>query len=166
MIEFDYPVIITLIGATILGASAGLLSSFAVLRKQSLLGDAISHACLPGVCIAFLLTLNKNSELFFIGALIAGILGTLFIITITTQTKLKEDTALAVVLSVFFGFGIFLLTFIQKIPSARQSGLDTYLFGSAASIFYSYTFATPGTATSSRERSICITELYMKFLVW
>ncbi len=133
-LELDYPVIITLIGALILGISSGVLSCYAVLRQQSLLGDAISHAALPGLCIAFLLTLSKSPLYLLSGALIAGWLGTMFILLITRQTLIKEDTALGIVLSVFFGVGILLLTMIQKIPSARQSGLETYLFGSAASI--------------------------------
>lgn len=136
-IEFDYTVTITLIGALLIGLSSGILSCFATLKQQSLLGDAIAHAALPGLCIAFLFTMSKNPIILLIGAMGAGFIGTMFILTITHKSIIKEDTAMGVILSVFFGFGILLLTVIQKIPSARQSGLDNYLFGNASSMLLS-----------------------------
>ncbi len=137
MLTIDYPVIITLVGATLIGISSGIVSCYAVLREQSLLGDAIAHAALPGLCLAFLITLNKNPIGLLIGALIAGIAGTILITTIIRKSILKEDTALGIILSVFFGFGTLLLTMIQKIPTARQSGLESYIFGNAASMLLS-----------------------------
>ena len=133
-LTIDYPVIITLIGITIIGISSGVLSCYAVLREQSLLGDAISHAVLPGLCITFLITLTKQSTLLLLGGLISGLIGTIFITLIINNTILKTDAALGIILSIFFGFWIFLLTIIQKIPTSRQSGLETFLFGNAASI--------------------------------
>ncbi|GGD18441.1 zinc ABC transporter permease [Hyunsoonleella pacifica] len=111
-----------------------MLGSFAVLRKQSLLGDAISHAALPGIAIAFLLTGAKNSNTLLVGALVSGLLGTFWIRGIIKKTHLKSDTALGLILSLFFGFGMLLLTFIQKQPNANQAGLDKYLFGQAATL--------------------------------
>ena len=111
-----------------------MLGSFAVLRKQSLLGDAISHADLPGIAIVFLITGAKDSNTLLIGALISGLLGTFWIRGIITKTHLKSDTALGLILSLFFGFGMLLLTFIQKQPNANQAGLDKYLFGQAATL--------------------------------
>jgi manganese/zinc/iron transport system permease protein len=111
-----------------------MLGSFAVLRKQSLLGDAISHAALPGIAIAFLITGAKDSNTLLIGALISGLIGTFWIRGIVTKTHLKSDTALGLILSLFFGFGMLLLTFIQKQPNANQAGLDKYLFGQAATL--------------------------------
>jgi len=111
-----------------------MLGSFAVLRKQSLLGDAISHAALPGIAIAFLITGAKNSNTLLIGALISGLIGTFWIRGIVKRTHLKSDTALGLILSLFFGFGMLLLTFIQKMPNANQAGLDKYLFGQAATL--------------------------------
>ena len=136
-IIIDYPVMITLIGASLIGLTSGIISCYAVLKEQSLLGDAIAHAALPGLCIAFLLTLSKHPLILLIGAITAGLIGTLFITAIIRKSILKEDTALGIILSVFFGFGTLLLTMIQKVPTARQSGLDTYLFGNAASMLYS-----------------------------
>lgn len=111
-----------------------MLGSFAVLRKQSLLGDAISHAALPGIAIAFLITGAKDTNTLLIGALISGLIGTFWIRGIVTKTHLKSDTALGLILSLFFGFGMLLLTFIQKQPNANQAGLDKYLFGQAATL--------------------------------
>ncbi len=111
-----------------------MLGSFAVLRKQSLLGDAISHAALPGIAIAFLVTGTKDSNILLIGALISGLIGTFWIQGIIKKTHLKSDTALGLILSLFFGFGMLLLTFIQKQPNANQAGLDKYLFGQAATL--------------------------------
>ena len=121
-------------GTAILGAVTGMLGSFAVLRKQSLLGDAISHAALPGIAIAFLITGTKDTNVLLLGALISGLLGTFWIRGIISKTHLKSDTALGLILSLFFGFGMLLLTFIQKQPNANQAGLDKYLFGQAATL--------------------------------
>lgn len=130
----DYTLRTITLGTAVLGGVTGMLGSFAVLRKQSLLGDAISHAALPGIAIAFLITGSKDTNVLLIGALISGLLGTFWIRGITTKTHLKSDTALGLILSVFFGFGMLLLTFIQKQPNANQAGLDKYLFGQAATL--------------------------------
>lgn len=130
----DYTLRTITLGTAILGAATGMLGSFAVLRKQSLLGDAISHAALPGIAIAFLLTGAKDSNTLLLGALVSGLIGTFWIRGIITKTHLKSDTALGLILSLFFGFGMLLLTFIQKQPNANQAGLDKYLFGQAATL--------------------------------
>ncbi|WP_298237082.1 metal ABC transporter permease [uncultured Algibacter sp.] len=130
----DYTLRTITLGTAILGAVTGMLGSFAVLRKQSLLGDAISHAALPGIAIAFLITGAKDSNILLLGALISGLIGTFWIRGIISKTHLKSDTALGLILSLFFGFGMLLLTFIQKQPNANQAGLDKYLFGQAATL--------------------------------
>lgn len=130
----DYTLRTITLGTAVLGAICGMLGSFAVLRKQSLLGDAISHAALPGIAIAFLVLETKSSNGFLLGALISGILGTFWIRGIIRKTHLKSDTALGLILSLFFGFGMLLLTFIQKQPNANQAGLEKYLFGQAATL--------------------------------
>lgn len=133
----DYTLRTITIGTAVLGAICGMLGSFAVLRRQSLLGDAISHAALPGIALAFLLTGTRASYVLLLGALIVGLIGTFWIRGITTKTHLKTDTALGLVLSIFFGFGMLLLTYIQKQPNANQAGLDKYLFGQAATLVVS-----------------------------
>ena len=131
---FDYTLRTVALGSMVLGLVSGVLGAFAVLRKQSLLGDAISHAALPGIALAFLLTGSKAPLVLVLGAAIAGWLGTLIVMVIVRHTRIKQDAALGIVLSVFFGFGMLLLTFIQKLPQASQAGLDKFLFGQAATL--------------------------------
>ncbi|MCH9659723.1 MAG: metal ABC transporter permease [Bacteroidetes bacterium] len=130
----DYTLRTITLGTAVLGAICGMLGSFAVLRKQSLLGDAISHAALPGIALAFLITGTKDTNVLLLGALVSGLIGTFWIRGMVTKTHLKTDTALGLILSLFFGFGMLLLTFIQKQPNANQAGLDKYLFGQAATL--------------------------------
>jgi manganese/zinc/iron transport system permease protein len=130
----DYTLRQVAMGAAMLGIVNGVLGSFAVLRKQSLLGDGISHAALPGIALAFLLTGSKSSLALLLGAAAAGWIGTLLIMSIVKHTRVKYDSALGLVLSVFFGFGLVLLTYIQKLPVATQAGLDKFLFGQAATL--------------------------------
>ncbi len=130
----DYTLRTITLGTAVLGAICGMLGSFAVLRKESLLGDAISHAALPGIAIAFLITGAKDSNVLLLGALVSGLVGIWWIRGIVSKTHLKTDTALGLILSLFFGFGMLLLTYIQKQPNANQAGLDKYLFGQAATL--------------------------------
>lgn len=134
---FDYTLRTVALGAAILGMVSGMLGAFAVLRKQSLLGDAISHAALPGIVLAFLITRQREPVVLILGALIAGWVATLFMLTVTRTTRIKNDTALGLVLSVFFGLGLMLLTFTQRLPDATQAGLDKFLFGQAATLLQS-----------------------------
>lgn len=122
------------LGSAAIGVTSGALGTFAVLRRQSLLGDAISHAALPGVALAFLLTGSRAPLALVVGAALAGFVATLVVIGVTRTTRIKVDGALGIVLSVFFGVGLVLLTFIQRRPDAAQAGLDRFLFGQAASL--------------------------------
>ena len=121
-------------GSVLLAASSAIVGTFTFLKKKALVGDAVAHAVLPGVCLAFMLAGNKNPILLIIGAFITGWLSLVIIDFINAQTKIKEDTAIGLVLSVFFGIGILLLTIIQHSGNAAQSGLDHFLFGKAASL--------------------------------
>jgi manganese/zinc/iron transport system permease protein len=131
---FDYTIRTVALGAGALGLVAGALGTFAVLRRQSLLGDAISHAALPGIVLAFIITGMKGTLVLVLGAALAGWLGTLAILMIIRHTRLPEDSALGIVLSVFFGAGLVLLTHVQRLPTAAQAGLETFLFGQAATM--------------------------------
>ncbi|MDQ3547388.1 MAG: metal ABC transporter permease [Chloroflexota bacterium] len=133
---FDYTLRNVALGSALLGIVGGVLGTFAVLRRQGLLGDALAHAALPGIALAFMLTGSKTSLVLMIGAAISGWLGMLLIIRIVQDTRLSEDTALGVVLTVFFGFGVVLLTYIQHSNNANQAGLDQYLFGQAATLVW------------------------------
>lgn len=130
----DYTLRSVALGAAVLGVANGALGSFAVLRRESLLGDAISHAALPGIALAFLLTGSRTSLVLLLGAAVAGWIGTLWVVGIVRNSRIKQDSALGLVLSVFFGFGLVLLTWIQRIPTASQAGLDKFLFGQAATL--------------------------------
>lgn len=132
-----------LFGSMLLGLSSGVIGSFTYLRKQSLMGDALAHAALPGVCLAFMITGSKSIFYFLIGALIAGLIATFTISYITRHTRIKQDSSLGIILTVFFGIGIVLLTQIQHSNAGNQSGLDKFLFGQAASMIQSdvYTMA-------------------------
>lgn len=130
----DYTIRTVAQGAAVLGIVSGALGAFALLRRQSLLGDAISHAALPGIAIAFLLTGSKSQEILLLGAAIAGWIATLKINAVTNNTRIKQDSSLGMILSVFFGFGLVLLTYIQRLPDSTQVGLDKFLFGQAATL--------------------------------
>ncbi|MBK0400299.1 metal ABC transporter permease [Limibaculum sp. M0105] len=122
------------IGAAILGAVSGVLGAFAVLRQQSLMGDALSHAALPGICLGFLWAGSRDLGAILGGALAAGALAALTVMAMTRLTRLKTDAALGSVLSFYFALGIVLLTLIQRQAGAGQAGLEAFLFGQAAAI--------------------------------
>ncbi|MEQ9105506.1 MAG: metal ABC transporter permease [Rhodothermales bacterium] len=130
----DYTLRTVAMGAALLGIVSGALGGFALLRRQALLGDAISHAALPGIALAFLVTGSKAPLVLVVGAAVAGWIGAALIMTVTNRTRVKYDAALGIMLSVFFGFGLVLLTFIQRLPGANQAGLDSFLFGQAAAL--------------------------------
>ena len=123
-----------LLGSMLLGVTCGLLGGFIVVRKMALVGDALSHAVLPGVALGFLWNMSKDPLAIFVGATVAGLLGTVVVRLITETTRLKEDTALGLVLATFFAVGICLLTMIQRLPTGNKSGIDKFLFGQAAAI--------------------------------
>ncbi|MGF7143899.1 manganese/zinc/iron transport system permease protein [Anaerotaenia torta] len=130
----DYTFQTVALGSALLGLISGVLGCFAVLRKQSLLGDGVSHSALPGVVMAFVLLGSKNTEVLLLGALLSGLLATLFIVGIVRHTRVKFDSALALVMSVFFGLGLVLLTYVQKIPNSNQAGLKRFIFGQASTL--------------------------------
>lgn len=121
-------------GALLLGLTCGLLGGFLVLRRLSLMGDTLGHAVLPGVMAAYMVTGVKAVGPLLLGAAITGFLGAASVWVLTRYSRLKEDTAMGLVLSSFFGAGIVLLTMIQKQGSGNQSGLDKFLFGQAAAL--------------------------------
>lgn len=122
------------IGSLLLGLSCGILGSFIVVRKLSLMGDTLSHAVLPGVALGFLWSMSKDPVAIFIGASAAGLLGTFVVKWIRDTTKLKEDAALGIVLASFFSIGVVLMSRIQKLPTSEKSGLDKLLYGQAAGL--------------------------------
>jgi manganese/zinc/iron transport system permease protein len=128
-----YNTLIVLAGVALLGAAAGPVGALAVLRRRALVGDALAHATLPGLCIAFLLVGERSLPALLLGALISGLLGVAVLAGLARYTRIKEDAALGVVLSVFFGTGVVLAGMLQKRPG-NKAGLDTFLFGKAAGL--------------------------------
>ena len=132
---FQYPNIkYVVFGAVLLSISSAVVGCFTFVKKKSLVGDVVSHAVLPGICISFMISGSKDPFLLIIGAFISGWISIVVMDAIIRNTKIKEDAATGLSLSVFFGVGILLMTYIQHSGNASQSGLDTFLFGKAAAL--------------------------------
>lgn len=123
-----------LAASLLVGVVCGVIGTFLVLRGLSLLGDAVGHATLPGVCAAFLFTGGKAAMALLAGALISGIGAAGAVAGLSRGPRTRPDAAIGIVLTAFFGLGIILLTAAQDSPTGAQAGLNTYLFGNAAGI--------------------------------
>lgn len=140
MLEFaaslfsDYTARTILLGAASLGVVSGVVGSYAVLRRQSLMGDVMSHAALPGIVVAFLVVGAKERIAIFLGAAVSAALAAAAIGLVTSNSRIKTDSAMGIALSVFFGLGLVLLTYAQHAPDANQAGLDKFLFGQAEAL--------------------------------
>jgi len=122
-------------GLTLLGAAGGLVGTFTLLRKRSLLADAVGHATLPGIAGAFLLAplvglTGRELPLLLAGAVTAAVVA-LGAIDLLARRRIAADAAMAVTLSVFFGIGAVLLSIVQESERGEQAGLRSFLFGSA-----------------------------------
>lgn len=130
------------LSTAMLGLASGLVGAFLLMRKRSLMGDALSHATLPGIGIAFALMVAAGGSgkalggLLF-GATLSGVLGVLVMLAIRRTTRLGDDAAMGLVLSVFFGIGVAVLGMVQSLPQASAAGLETFIYGTAASIVWS-----------------------------
>jgi manganese/zinc/iron transport system permease protein len=141
LLQLGYNATLVAIGATLLGIAAGVTGTFLFLRKRALVSDAISHATLPGVCLAFIIMValggdGRNLVGLLAGSAISAMIGLLCLSWLTRHTRLAEDAAIGAVLSVFFGLGIVLLTVIQTMGSGRQAGLEGFLLGSTAGMLW------------------------------
>jgi manganese/zinc/iron transport system permease protein len=137
--QAGYNTSVVLAGVIALGIGGGVIGVFSFLRKRALISDAISHATLPGIALAFLIGISfggsgRNLALLMAGAVLTGALGVLCVQWIRDHTRLPEDTAIGTVLSVFFGLGIVLLSHIQTLEAAGQAGLNSFLLGSTAAL--------------------------------
>src|SRR5262245_34549969 len=129
----NYNTLVVLIGVSLLGASSGMIGAFAVRRKRALTGDALSHAALPGLCLAFLALGERNLTAMLAGALASGVIGIAIISALGRWTRVKDDASIGAVLTVFFGLGIVLLKIIQNMESiGSKAGLNSYIFGKTA----------------------------------
>ena len=141
-LSLGYNATVVTLGATLLGAAAGMAGTFLYLRKNALISDAISHATLPGLSIAFLVAVafgwdGRQLSTLLGGSALSAALGLYFVNWLTRETRLTQDTAIGCILSVFFAFGVVLLTIIQVIPAGRKAGLESFLLGSTAGMLYS-----------------------------
>lgn len=135
----DYNTRIVICSTTLLGCAGGMVGSFTLLRKRALMGDALSHASLPGIALAFILVTawggdGKSLPVLLLGATLTGLAGVGTILLLRNLTRLKEDTALGAVLSVFFGAGLALLGVIQQMKQGHAAGLEAFIYGKTASM--------------------------------
>ena len=128
-----------ILGTTTLGLAAGVIGVFALLRKRSLVTDALSHATLPGIALAYLAALalgvsGRSLPVLLAGAAASGVVGVLGIQAILRFTRLREDAAIGIVLSVFFGAGVVGLSYIQANAPGQSAGLDAFIYGQTAAM--------------------------------
>lgn len=136
-ILWTYTFQIVALGSFLMGVSSGISGTIAVLNRQGLLGDSIAHSSLAGIGIAFLMTNSKETEVLLIGALVAGLVSVLVIHMVSHATKTQVESAMALMMAMFFGLGLILLSVIQKTANSNQAGLTRFLFGQAASVLES-----------------------------
>lgn len=130
--------ILVVVGTALLGIAAGMVGTFAVLRRRALTGDVVAHSALPGLCISFLLFESKSILVLLTGALVTGLLGAITVSLLTKLTKLKDDAVQGIVLSVFYGGGIALTRVIQnRYRNSSESDLESFLIGRAATMLRS-----------------------------
>lgn len=127
-----YNTLIVLCGVSLLGVCTSVVGCFAVLRRRALVGDALAHSSLPGVCLAYLLLGEKHFGGMLIGAFVSGLVGLSVLAFLKRYTRIKEDAGIAMILSVFFGAGVVLRSIIQQMPSSGRAGLDSFIFGKTA----------------------------------
>lgn len=149
----DYNTRLVVLGTASLGVAAGLIGSFLLLRKRALMGDALSHATLPGICLAFMVMVafggtGKFFPGLLLGAAATGLLGVGSVMFIIRFTRLKDDAALGIVLSVFFGLGAALLGLIQDMPQGSAAGLESFIYGKTASIIHADLMLIVGVAVA------------------
>ncbi|MEZ5324985.1 MAG: iron chelate uptake ABC transporter family permease subunit [Verrucomicrobiales bacterium] len=147
----NYNTRLVVLSTSLLGIAAGLVGSFLLLRKRSLMGDALSHATLPGIGIAFAVMVaaggtGKSLPGLLIGATISGVLGLLVMLAIRNTTRLRDDVAMGLVLSVFFGAGVAVLGVVQSIPEASAAGLERFIYGKTASVIKTDFYLISGVA--------------------
>ena len=176
----DYNTRLVVICTILLGCACGLMGGFLLLRKRSLMGDTLSHATLPGVGLSFLLLValggdGKSMPILLAGAGITGVIGCAAVLFIREQTRIKDDAAMGIVLSVFFGAGVAILGVIQEMPEGSAAGLESFIYGKTASMvmsdFQILVFITVCVITCSlllfkEFRLLCFDENFAAVLGW
>lgn len=134
-----YNTLVVLAGCGLLGLAAGAIGCFALLRGRALVADAIGHAALPGVALGALAAAALGVEAralapLLLGAVATGVLGVLAMQALGRTGRIREDAAIAVVLSAFYAAGVALLSVVQAVPEAAQAGLSRFILGQAAAL--------------------------------
>ncbi len=137
----NYNTRLVVLSTMLLGVAAGLIGTFLLMRKRSLMGDALSHATLPGIGLMFILmvalgTSGKHLAGLLAGATITGVGGVGLVMLIRNTSRIKDDAAMGIVLSVFFGLGAAVLGIIQDMPGASAAGLNAFIYGKTASMVW------------------------------
>lgn len=130
----DFSIVLLFFGVTLISVTAGIIGYFNFLQKKSLIGDAVAHAVLPGIVLAFLFSGVRESWILLIGAIIAGFLALTAISFLLKHTKLKQDSVIALVMITFFSLGLTVLSYVQLKPLGNQAGLTDFLFGKIAAL--------------------------------
>jgi len=130
---------VVVLSAALLGVSAGVVGCFTLLRKRALMGDALAHATLPGIALAFIIAAAlglqaRSLGVLLPGAALAGVAGVVCVQLLVRHTRLREDAAIGIVLSGFFGLGVTLLSYIQSMSVGEQGGLATFIYGQTAAM--------------------------------
>ncbi len=126
--------LLVLFGLAVISSVAGVVGCYAFLRKRTLIGDAVSHAVLPGVAIGFMLSGTKDPIALLLGGLFFGYISIISIDLIHRKSKLSEDTAIAIVTTVYFALGSVLLSVVSSMENGQQAGLKNFLFGKVATL--------------------------------
>lgn len=146
MLSEHYNELVVLVGVSLLGLTAGVVGCFAVLRRRALLGDALAHATLPGVCLGFVLAGNRSMPLLLAGSLATGLLSVLAFVAIQRFARIREDVAIGIVLSGFYAAGV---VWLRALPSSSQAGLESFLFGKTAGMLFQDVVWIGGLAAAS-----------------
>lgn len=168
-----------LIATSLVGITCGIIGSFIVLRNMSLIGDALSHAILPGIFVAFVLV-GYSTIGFFVGSVMAGILTAVMITMIQSYVKTKNDAAIGIVFTFMFSIGVIGISWLNNQQGAHLD-LKDFLFGNVLGIsnedivitalvalytvisviiFYRYLFITTFQPTIAQTMGISVTMIH------
>lgn len=128
---------VVVLGCAAFGLAAGLVGCFVLLRGRALIADVAAHATLPGVAAAFIgataLGLDpRNLWLLMAGGALSAGLGALAVRAAAATRRVRDDAAMALVLSAGFGLGVVLMSVVQSLPTGGQAGLSHFILGQAA----------------------------------
>ena len=158
---FDQNAFLIILTGTLISVSCGLLGCFLILRKMAMIGDAISHAVLPGIVLAFFFSQQREGIAVIIGAGLLGVLATLIIDYLSSRVKLQNDAAIGVTFTWLFAIGIILITLFAGRIDLDQ---DCVLYGEIAYIPIDLWILTNGTVMGPRVLYVAIINVILVIL--